>query len=174
MTIVMRPIRPGDACALVGLHSRMSEQTRYLRFFTPCPRVPASLLRRFVEVDHHDREAFVAIEGPLIVGVGRYERLTSTEAVVAFVVEDAFQGRGIGSELLTRLAYAARQNGIDRFVGTVLPGNPGILRWIKGYPVEHRWDDGLIQLGFRLDLAPRHGVDDEVVREILEQVRLTR
>jgi GNAT superfamily N-acetyltransferase len=154
----MRPIRPRDAAAMVALHSRMSDQTRYLRFFTPCPRVPASLLRRFVEVDHHDREAFVAVVGPLIVGVGRYERLTpapdeaGTEAEVALVVEDAFQGRGIGSALLTRLASAARRNGIDRFAGTVLPGNAGILRWIRGYPVEHRFADGLIRLGFPLDI----------------------
>jgi GNAT superfamily N-acetyltransferase len=149
-TAVIRPIRPGDALALVALHARMSDETRYLRFFTPCPRVPATQLRRFVEVDHRDREAFVAVDGRLIVGVGRYERLTSKDAEIAFVVEDAFQGRGIASDLLAHLILAARRNGIDRFVGTVLPGNPGILRWIRGRRVERAWEDGLIRLGIPL------------------------
>jgi len=67
-----------------------------------------------------------------VVAVGRYERLGPAEAEVALVVEDAFQGRGIGSMLLTRLATAARANHIERFVGTVLPENTGVL------PVDQR------------------------------------
>lgn len=150
MTLTLRPIRPDDAAALISLHGRMSENTRYLRFFTPCPRVPLTLLHRFVNVDHHSREAFVALCGTRAVAVGRYERLGPAEAEVALVVEDAFQGRGIGSMLLTRLATAARANHIERFVGTVLPENTGVLRWISGYPVERRFADGLVSLQFPL------------------------
>ena len=47
------------------------------------------------------------------------------EAEVAFVVEDAHQGRGIGSVLLEHLADAARRTGISRFVAEVLPANGG-------------------------------------------------
>jgi GNAT superfamily N-acetyltransferase len=150
VTIVRRPIRPDDAAGLTGLHARMSERTGYLRFFTPCPRIPATLLHRSVTVDHHSREAFVALSGTHVVGVGSYERVSPTEAEVALVVEDAFQGTGIGRALLADLAMAARSNGIERFVGLVLPENTGVLRWIRPYPVERGFADGLMRLGFPL------------------------
>src|ERR1700755_2486128 len=113
----MRQIQPADADAIVDFHSRMSDRTRYLRYFSPYPRIPERDLERFVNVDHHDREAFVIVSGPRIMAVGRYERLgpDSPEAEVAFVVEDAHQGRGIGSVPLGPLAGAAPANRTIRF-----------------------------------------------------------
>ena len=58
-TVHLRPIRPEDADGIVALHSRFSERTRYLRYFSPYPRIPARDLARFVNVDHRDREALV-------------------------------------------------------------------------------------------------------------------
>src|SRR4051794_28708857 len=123
----LRQIRPDDAAAIVDLHSRLSDRTRYLRYFSPYPRIPERDLERFVNVDHVDREAFVIVTGPRIMAVGRYERLgpESPDAEVAFVVEDAHQGRGIGSVLLEHLADAAGENGITRFVAEGLPQNGG-------------------------------------------------
>jgi acyl-CoA synthetase (NDP forming)/GNAT superfamily N-acetyltransferase len=148
----LRPIRPEDAPAIVDLHSRMSERTRYLRYFSPYPRIPERDLERFVNVDHVDREAFVTVIGPRIMAVGRYERLgpDSPDAEVAFVVEDAHQGRGIGSVLLEHLAEAARENGITRFVAEVLPQNGGMLRVFSdfGYQVQRRYEDGVVHLTF--------------------------
>src|SRR3982751_6959719 len=110
----------------------MSDRTRYLRYFSPYPRIPERDLERFVNVDHHDREAFVVVSGPRIMAVGRYERLgpDSPEAEVAFVVEDAHQGRGIGSVLLEHLADAARENGITGFVAG---GPPHKRRQARGF-----------------------------------------
>ena len=148
----LRQIHPGDASAIVELHSRMSDRTRYLRYFSPYPRIPERDLERFVNVDHHDREAFVIVSGPRIMAVGRYERLgpDSPEAEVAFVVEDAHQGRGIGSVLLEHLAEAARDNGISRFVAEVLPENGGMLRVFSdfGYQVQRKYADGVVHLSF--------------------------
>jgi acyl-CoA synthetase (NDP forming)/RimJ/RimL family protein N-acetyltransferase len=148
----LRQIRPADADAIVELHSRMSERTRYLRYFSPYPRIPERDLHRFVNVDHRDREAFVIVSGPRIMAVGRYERLgpESPEAEVAFVVEDAHQGRGIGSVLMEHLAEAARANGIRRFVAEVLPENVGMLRVFGdfGYQVQRRYEDGVVHLSF--------------------------
>ncbi len=150
----MRPIRPDDATAIVDFHSRMSDRTRYLRYFSPYPRIPERDLERFVNVDHHDREAYVIVNGPRIMAVGRYERLgpDSPEAEVAFVVEDAHQGRGIGSVLLEHLAAAAQENGITRFVAEVLPQNAGMLRVFSdfGYQVQRKYADGVVHLGFPL------------------------
>ena len=148
----LRPIRPEDAPAIVELHSRMCDRTRYLRYFSPYPRIPERDLDRFVNVDHHDREAFVVVTGSRIMAVGRYERLgpDSPDAEVAFVVEDAHQGRGIGSVLLEHLAEAARENGITRFVAEVLPQNGGMLRVFSdfGYQVQRQYADGVVHLSF--------------------------
>lgn len=151
-TVQLRQIRPEDAPAIVAMHARFSERTRYLRYFSPYPRIPERDLRRFVTVDHHDREAFVVLSGGRIVAVGRYERLgpDATDAEVAFVVEDAHQGRGIGPVLLEHLAEAARQEGIHRFVAEVLPANGAMLRVFAdfGYQVERQYADGVVHLSF--------------------------
>ena len=112
-TVHIRQIGPDDADRIVALHSRFSERTRYLRYFSPYPRIPARDLARFVNVDHRDREALVMATGDDLIAVGRYERLgpAAPDAEVAFVVEDAYQGRGVGSLLLEHLAEAARAVG---------------------------------------------------------------
>ncbi|MEV0394038.1 bifunctional acetate--CoA ligase family protein/GNAT family N-acetyltransferase [Polymorphospora rubra] len=151
-TAQLRPITPDDADAIVAMHSRFSERTRYLRYFSPYPRIPERDLHRFVHVDHHDREAFVVVSGDRIVAVGRYERLgpAAVDAEVAFVVEDAHQGRGIGSVLLEHLAAAAREAGLRRFVAEVLPVNAAMLRVFSdaGYQIQREYADGVVHLNF--------------------------
>ncbi|MDP9796987.1 acyl-CoA synthetase (NDP forming)/GNAT superfamily N-acetyltransferase [Catenuloplanes nepalensis] len=165
-TAHLRQIRPEDAPAIVAMHSRFSERTRYLRYFSPYPRIPERDLRRFVTVDHHDREALVLTSGGEIFAVGRYERLgaDSLEAEVAFVVEDAHQGRGIGSVLLEHLAAAARQEGLTRFVAEVLPANGAMLRVFAdaGYSIARKYEDGVVHLTF--PIAPT-----ELSREVQER-----
>ena len=151
-TVHLRQIRPEDAPEIVAMHARFSERTRYLRYFSPYPRIPERDLQRFVTVDHHDREAFVVLAGERIVAVGRYERLgpDAPDAEVAFVVEDAYQGRGIGSVLLEHLAAAAREEGISQFVAEVLPTNAQMLRVFAdaGYQIRRQYADGVVHLSF--------------------------
>ncbi|MFC0531137.1 bifunctional acetate--CoA ligase family protein/GNAT family N-acetyltransferase [Phytohabitans kaempferiae] len=151
----LRQIQPEDAPAIVAMHSRFSERTRYLRYFSPYPRIPERDLRRFVTVDHDAREAFVIETGDRILAVGRYERLgpESQDAEVAFVVEDAHQGRGIGSVLLEHLAAAAREAGVRRFVAEVLPENSAMLRVFAdaGYQIQRQYADGVVHLAFPIE-----------------------
>ncbi len=151
-TVQLRPIDPSDAPEIVAMHSRFSERTRYLRYFSPYPRIPERDLHRFVNVDHRDREAFVVLAGDRIVAVGRYERLgpAAPDAEVAFVVEDAYQGRGIGSVLMEHLADAARRAGIVNFVAEVLPANGQMLRVFAdfGYQIQREFADGVVHLSF--------------------------
>jgi acyl-CoA synthetase (NDP forming)/GNAT superfamily N-acetyltransferase len=148
----LRPIEPSDADGIVALHARFSARTRYLRYFSPYPRIPERDLHRFVNVDHHDREALVVSAGGRLLAVGRYERLGphAPDAEVALVVEDAHQGRGIGSVLLEHLASAAREEGITRFVAEVLPENGTMLRVFAdaGYQTDRRYADGVVHLTF--------------------------
>ena len=96
-TCHLRPIRPDDAAGLVALHSRLSPQTVYFRFFAPYPRLSDRDVERFSTVDYRDRVALVATIGDAIIGVVRYDRVAPQEAEVAFVIEDEHQGRGLGT-----------------------------------------------------------------------------
>lgn len=59
-TVHLRPIVPTDADALLAFHGRMSERTRYLRYFGAYPHIPPRDLERFTTVDHHeDRKSVV-------------------------------------------------------------------------------------------------------------------
>ena len=156
-TAHLRPIVAQDAEGIVGLHARCSERTRYLRFFGPYPRIPEAELRRFVEVDHRDRVALVILLGREIVAVGRYDRLPDEAtggmgdtAEVAFLVEDAHQGRGLGSILLEHLAAAAREHGIARFSAEVLAENGAMVRIFlhAGYTATRSFEYGVVHLEF--------------------------
>ena len=167
-TVHVRPINPDDADRVVALHSRFSERTRYLRYFSPYPRIPARDLARFVTVDHHDREALVVSLGDDLIAIGRYERLgdASPDAEVAFVVEDAHQRRGIGSMLLEHLADAARAVGITRFVAEVLPQNAAMQSVFAkiGFQLSREYADGVMHLTF--PIAPTsHSVEVQRGRE---------
>lgn len=158
-TVHLRPILPTDADGLSALVERSSERTRYLRFFGPYPRIPERELHRFVNVDHHDRVAFVLLLGSEIIAVGRYEHLDEAEAggpetaEVAFLVEDAHQGRGLGSILLEHLAAAARERGIRRFAAEVLAENGQMVRIFlhAGYTAARSYSEGVVHLEFPIE-----------------------
>jgi acyl-CoA synthetase (NDP forming)/RimJ/RimL family protein N-acetyltransferase len=153
-TVHLRPITPDDADRLVAFHGRLSERTRYFRYFGAYPRIPPRDLKRFVTLDHHDRVAFAAMLGDDIIAVGRYERLSvGDQAEIAFVVEDSHQGRGIGSILLEHLAAAAQESGLKRFVAEVLGENSQMVRVFRdaGYEISRALEDGVIHLEFAID-----------------------
>jgi RimJ/RimL family protein N-acetyltransferase len=151
----LRPIEPTDADGILQLHARLSDRSRYFRFFGAYPRMPVGDLRHFVNVDHRDREAFVAVLDNDLVGVGRYERLPQRpdSAEVAFVIVDEFQRRGIGPILLARLVTAAREVGIAQFIAEVLPANTPMMRVFAraGFSIDHEYSDGVIHVSFPID-----------------------
>ncbi|MFJ6278869.1 bifunctional acetate--CoA ligase family protein/GNAT family N-acetyltransferase [Arthrobacter subterraneus] len=154
----LRPISPDDADAVQAFHMRQSQNSIYLRFFTYKSSLSEKELKRFTEVDHLGRVAFVVTRGQDIIGIGRYDRLDNPdEAEVAFNVSDAYQGRGLGSILLEHLAAAARENGIRRFTAEVLPENRKMITVFAeaGYEVERRFDDGVVELNFNIDPTER-------------------
>ena len=147
----VRPIRPDDRDRLAEFHLRLSERTVYLRYFAPHPELSDRDLDRLTRVDHRDRVALVDLLGDDLIAVGRYDRIDGTrDAEVAFVVDDAQQGRGIGSLLLEHLAAAARERGIQRFVAEVLAENSRMVRVFRdaGYTAEYAYDSGVVELSF--------------------------
>jgi len=153
----LRPIVPEDADKLVEFHGKLSERTRYLRYFGPYPTMSKRDVVNFTTVDHRNRVAFVAILGDEIIAVGRYERLLDVgdgrSAEVAFVVADAHQGRGLGPILLEHLAGAAAENGLNMFVAEVLAENRNMVSVFReaGYQVSRSFDGGVLRLEFAID-----------------------
>lgn len=121
--VLFRPIVPEDRIRYERLFTRLSPETLYRRFMTSVPRINTALLEHLVNVDYVDRLAIVALVGKEIVGVARYDVLRPGIAEVALVVEDAWQGRGIGSRLLWRISAAARRRGVEAFEAEVLGEN---------------------------------------------------
>ncbi|HWF73710.1 MAG TPA: GNAT family N-acetyltransferase [Solirubrobacteraceae bacterium] len=144
--IAIRPIRADDAGRLEASHALLSPGTRYRRFLAAKPRLTEPELRYLTEVDGRDHVALIATpigDPERIVGVGRFIRDHGDPkaAEFAIVVSDAYQGDGLGTELITRLAGAATERGISRFTATVLADNEPIhrlLRRLAGEFAEHR------------------------------------
>jgi GNAT superfamily N-acetyltransferase len=160
-TVLLREVLPTDRAAIKAGFDALSPESRYRRFFAPMQRLSESDLTYLTEVDHHDHEAVLAFDhdgGP--VGVARYVRIDPPEsAEVAVAVVDDWQGRGAGTALLERLVTRARQNGIERFVASVLEENDDALDLFRsvseGEPETHRGDPGQLDLVFEL---PADGV----------------
>jgi RimJ/RimL family protein N-acetyltransferase len=125
--LVVRSIRSDDAAALQGFHERLSADTVRNRFFGVHPHLPDDEARRFTDLGP-GQQALVATFDHRIVGVGRYIRLGSGAAAeVAFVVQDGYQGHGIGTELFTLLARIGWDDGIRRFVADTYADNRAML-----------------------------------------------
>ena len=152
-TAHLRPIVPEDAEGLVEFYGKVSDQSKYFRFFAPMPQLSDRDVQRFTNVDYHDRVAFVMTVAEKIIAVGRYDVVEPGTAEVAFLVTDAHQGRGIGQLLLEHLGQAGRERGVGRFVAEVLPDNRRMIQVFReqGYQVKGGWDEGVMHLEFDID-----------------------
>lgn len=152
-TAHIRPIQPEDAELLVEFYARVSDESKYYRFFSPMPHLSERDVKRFTQVDYVTRVAFILTVAGEMIAVGRYDTIEPGKAEVAFLVEDKHQGRGIGQLLLEHLAQAGRERGIERFVAEVLPDNQAMIHTFKdaGYQVTSVYDEGVMELEFRID-----------------------
>lgn len=151
-----RPIRPEDAPLEHEFILRVGPQSMYQRFFRAKKDLSPEELRYFTTVDYDDRMALIALDGDRMVAVGRYD-VTGTGgpasgrvAEVAFLVEDAYQGRGIGALLLQHLTVYARLRGVTAFEAFVLADNFGMMRLFRssGYWVERSLDEDVYRVEF--------------------------
>jgi len=156
--IPCRPIEPGDAPRLQRFQARLSERSLHYRFFGVLPRLSDAQARQLAEVDYVNRFALVALDPThrdAIVGVARFEREPeATEAEVALILADTYQGRGLGRAMLTTLIEEARERGIERLTALLLADNAraiGVLRSL-GYAHTSRWAGEYQQVV--LDIGP--------------------
>ena len=153
--VFVRAIRPSDAERLIAFYDRLGEQTAYQRFFTVMKRLPPDWARMLAEVDYVKRLALVAEvarpEGPELVAVARYEPTGRPDTVeVAFVVQDRWQNKGLGTALLYDLLRAVQARGFHRFSAYVLAGNRRMLDLIGRFTtvVERTLEHGVVEATF--------------------------
>jgi GNAT superfamily N-acetyltransferase len=127
LAIPTRPVQLDDEARFYRLWPRLSRETVYRRFHAPVHGLPAEVVHRLVDVDHDLREAVVADLGGEVVGVARYDRSPTDPSTV----EDAWQGVGLGRQLLAELIALARSRGVTTLTATVQPDNDRIQRLIR-------------------------------------------
>lgn len=133
--LTVRPLRPDDGPRLHQLFHRLSPETVYRRFMSPLVHPTPDLLARLLDVDHRHREALAVEVAGQLVAVARYTRdsMRPEVAEIAIVVEDAWQGCGLGHALTERLAAVARRRGIVQFSAQMLGDNRRAARLLLGY-----------------------------------------
>jgi len=128
--VLIRQVRSTDAPLLADGFARLSPRSRWTRFLGTKTTLSAAELRYLTVVDHHDHEAIGALSGAdgRGVGIARYIRDADDPqaAEIAVTVVDDWQGRGLGTELLSRLSGRARHAGIHRFTALVAAENVAV------------------------------------------------
>jgi nucleotide-binding universal stress UspA family protein len=166
--VLLRPIEADDKQLLADAFRRLSDDSRYRRFFAPVDELSAAQLKYLTEVDHHDHEAIIALDttNGEALGVARYIRTEpETEvAEVAVTVVDDWHGRGLGSALLQRLANRARREGVRQFTALVQADNLSVLGLLEGVGVTRRSRDGT-ELHLLIDL-PKRGLGAQLARTL--------
>ncbi|CCE10330.1 GCN5-related N-acetyltransferase [Bradyrhizobium sp. STM 3843] len=131
-TIHIRALRPADRDDMLEAIGRTSAQSLRRRFFIPKRGFSDTEIAFFMNIDFDNHVALVAESDengqPVIVGGGRYIVSEPGRAELAFVVVDAYHGKGIASALLRHLVSIARKAGLQALTAEVLPENAPMLR----------------------------------------------
>jgi acetyltransferase len=136
--LLIRPIRPEDEPLIAEFHRRLSTESVYMRYFQHLQLGDRVAHERLVRIcfNDFDREAALVAEHldpqtgqRSIVGVGRLSRShVANEASFALTINDEWQDRGLGQELLRRLVQIGRDEKLDRITAEILPENRGMIR----------------------------------------------
>lgn len=154
--VIIRPIRPEDEPLMVKFHETLSDRSVYLRYLHTMKlsqRVAHERLTRICFIDY-DREMALVMERTdkasgerQIIAVGRLQKLHGThDAELAVLVSDAWQGHGIGPELVTRLMNVARDEKVEKIRADVLADNTVMQRILskKGFQMRREIGDPTI------------------------------
>jgi acetyltransferase len=149
----LRPIRPEDAEAERRFIGRLSARTSYLRFHAPIRELTMERLVRYTQIDYDREMAFVAVDNgegrEEIRGIARYIRNPDgASAEFGVIVEDGWQGRGLGHLLMQTIEDTARARGLTELIGIVLRENDemGSMMKRRGYaPHRDETDPGVVR-----------------------------
>jgi RimJ/RimL family protein N-acetyltransferase len=145
--IFFRPIKPTDEPALSEMMYSLSEKSVQTRYMARTMAFPHRDMQRVTNIDYRNDVAIVAVvpgvSGEEIVAIAQYFLDPKTkDAEVAFLVQDEWQRKGIGTFLLDYITQIARQRGVQRFWAKVLPTNEAMLAIFhnSGYKINTKFD----------------------------------
>ncbi len=148
-----RAIKPSDVEDMRRLFYRFSDTAVYYRYFSPIKTMPHAKMQEYVNVDFGRCLSIVGLVEELgegrIIAEGRFVRdLHRPYAEVAFVVDEAYQGRGIATFMLKMLIRLAKERGLKGFTAEVLSSNKSMLKVFEkgGLPVEARVVEGIYEV----------------------------
>ena len=156
--IFLRPVKIKDEPLLKDFFYDLSEKSLHYRFMSERKDMPHERLQDFVVVDYSKEMIILALlikrEKEELIGVGQYyvdERTNTAE--VAFAVNEGYQNKGIGQELLKHLTFLAKKQGLVGFTAEVLLNNKKMMHVFKkmGFDLAERISSGIYELrmGFR-------------------------
>jgi ribosomal protein S18 acetylase RimI-like enzyme len=154
--IEVRALRREDEADMLAAVGKTSAQSLQRRFFVMKRHFSDKELAFFLDVDFKNHVAIVAVAeergGKVIVGGGRYIVFEPGRAEMAFVVIDAWQGRGIGSILMRHLVGIATDAGLKELTAEVLPENAAMIKVFGkfGFSPAPRRDPQILHLARKL------------------------
>jgi acetyl coenzyme A synthetase (ADP forming)-like protein len=153
-TVHLRAVAPTDAATLLTFFAGLSDDSAYARFFQ-ITHQNAAEVQRLTEASTNVVGVLAEVTGrPVAVASYLQSSRHPDRAEAAFAVADAFQGRGLGTTLLERLAVHARARGVATFDAYVLLSNDRMMRVFvdSGFAIERHLDGGVAHVV--LSLAP--------------------
>lgn len=150
--IVLRDSRPSDTDAVAAMHDRCSRATLFSRYHAGTRSMPRRLLHRLLTPPRG--RTVVAVMGHQVIAVGQLIGTNDPRvAEMSLLVEDDWQGKGVGRALLTHLVRAARGAGHGEVFGWCQPGERSLARTAEraGYAVSTRFEESLLRVS--LDIA---------------------
>jgi len=155
--IFFRPIKPNDEPALSEMLYSLSEKSVKTRYMTGTVAFPHRQIQLFTNIDYKKDFAIVGVvpsaSGEEIVAIAQYFLDPQTHsAEVAFIVQDEWQQKGMGTFLLDYITQIARQRGVKRFYAKVLPNNKAMLAIFhnSGYKVNTEFDGEIYSITYDL------------------------
>jgi GNAT superfamily N-acetyltransferase len=151
--LFLRPVKITDEPLLKDFFYSLSDKSLHRRFMSWRTDIPHERLQDFVIIDYTKEISILAIigsqENEIILGLGQYGVDEATHsAEVAVAVRDDYQGRGIGSELLSYLTYLAKREGLLGFTAEVLVENRPMLQVFEqgGFDITRQAESGVYHL----------------------------
>lgn len=151
--VIIRPICPEDAKLEQDFIHQLSSQSRFFRFMGNMQELSLKMLIRFTQIDYDREMALVVTSKEIIIGIARY--ITNPDfqtCEFAIVVADAWQGKGLGYQLMDHLIKIAKERGLKVMSGTIFSSNAGMLTLAKdlGFSIETDKDDPHTQIASKL------------------------
>jgi len=155
--IFFRPIKPNDEPALSEMLYSLSENSIQTRYFAHAMRFPHRDVQQLTNIDYRQNLSLVGVvpgvSGEQIVAIAQYFLDPKTQAAeIAFIVQDVWQKKGMGTLLMDYITQIAKQRGVKRFYAKVLPTNKPMLTIFhnSGYKVNTEFDGEVYSITYDL------------------------